>query len=160
MVKEIRERIDALRRECAEIRKTGGKVRNAHLAGAYRKRHDEHTATIALLETVAQRMEFEENLLLDLLGDMRLISTTNISYADLTNILYRWNKKLREENLVERILSEGGLPQITAVLFLMTSKTGERLHQVKLSGNPTDKEIDDYFEAQCGGVYRWWRSEG
>ena len=158
MVREIRERIDALRRECAEIKKTGGKVRNAHLAGAYRKRHDEHTATIALLETIAQRMAYEEGLLLDVLKDIQCISSENLFYHQMNDILYRWSRKIREENLIERIQS-GSEPLKTTVLFLMSSKEGEPLHRVSFSGNPADKEINNYFEEQCGGVYRWWRSE-
>jgi predicted RecB family endonuclease len=33
----------------------------------------------------------------------------------------------------------------------------EKIETLKLSESMTNKQIDEYFENACGGVYKWWR---
>lgn len=45
---------------------------------------------------------------------------------------------------------------ITTIYFQMTSDS--EVERARFSGkNPTDKEVDLYFEEKCGGVYKWFR---
>jgi hypothetical protein len=34
---------------------------------------------------------------------------------------------------------------------------GDKTEVVKFVGSPSDADIEEYFESQCGGVYKWWR---
>lgn len=43
----------------------------------------------------------------------------------------------------------------TRVFFQMTK--GDKTEVVKFVGSPSDADIEEYFESQCGGVYKWWR---
>jgi hypothetical protein len=42
----------------------------------------------------------------------------------------------------------------TTVWFQMTAKC--QAEKVIFDGEPSYNEIEEYFEEQCGGVYKWW----
>lgn len=42
----------------------------------------------------------------------------------------------------------------TTVSFMMQKDSIEE--KAIFNGSPSYDEIDDYFEEQCGGVYKWW----
>jgi len=41
------------------------------------------------------------------------------------------------------------------VVYFLMVKDGET-HEVHFNNDPTDEDIDNYFEEKCGGVYKWW----
>lgn len=46
----------------------------------------------------------------------------------------------------------------TIIYFQMLK--GSEVERVIFSSHiPTDSEVGEYFESQCGGVYKWWRED-
>ena len=65
------------------------------------------------------------------------------------------NKKL-DQILIELDLIRNSIKTETVVYFKM--QKGSQQEKVIFKGSPpTDKEIEDYFEDQCEGVYKYWK---
>ncbi len=65
------------------------------------------------------------------------------------------NKKIDNVLTVLEIIRES-IRTDTIIYFKMQKKS--QPERVIFKGKPpTNKEIEDYFEEQCGGVYRYWK---